>query len=436
MFLSLTHAITQWRAHRAKANGLAMAQDPWGERPDDKDNKKTENGPPDLDEFFAKLIGKGKKSGGNNQNKGNNPLPSFDFQFNEKVVGIVVAIVIAIWLSSGFYTVNERENGVETLLGKYTNTTHAGLNWNWPAPIGKVEKVDVQSISTMRVGEFKTRKGSVSTQDQRVGQMLTKDENIVEIGVAVQYRISDARAFLFNAADPVEVLRDVVTSAIREVVGANTVDDILKDRRNEWPQQAKQIIIATAQKYGLGIEVIALELQDARVPVEVQDAFEEAVRAREDEERLRLQAEAFANERLPMARGESAQRLQSAKAYAVSVVAKAEAEATRFTDLLAAYQKDKQALRTRLYLDTMSTVYGQNRKIVADKNMRPIISLDGANEEKAQRVAAFEDELTASSIKPMKSEEHSAASNAQRNESHERTDAQETSRDRARLRSR
>lgn len=376
--------ITQLLANR-RHQGMMMAQDPWGNRPEEPNNTgKKEEGPPDLDEFFSSLLGRKK---GNQNGHNGAPSPS-EFPFNSKLIMLGVAVIASVWLASGFYTVTERENGVETVLGKYSNTSKSGLNWNWPRPLGHVEKVDVQSISTMRIGEFRTQKGSISTQDQRVGQMLTKDENIVEIGAAVQYRINDGQAYIFNAASPEEVLRDVVTSAIREVVGANDVDDVLKDRRNEWPQQAKQIIVSTLNKYNIGIEIVALELQDARVPVEVQDAFEDAVRAREDEERLRLEAEAFANERLPMARGDAEQRLQAAQAYSATQLALAEAEATRFKDLLAVYQKDKSAMRARLYLDTMNAVYADSQKIIVDKNIKPIINLDGKVDKAALDAAA------------------------------------------------
>ena len=340
------------------------------------------NQPPDLDEFFKGLLNRKKDDSKqqnqlqepNNNNEPNKIKPSGE----KKFFSAAISLGLIVWLASGIYTVKERENGIELFLGKYSNTTKSGLNWNYPYPIGRVEKVDIQTINTMRIGEFKTQKGVISTQDQRVGQMLTKDENIVEIGAAVQYRISDARAFQFNAAEPVMVLQDVVTSAIREVVGANTVDDVLTDRRNEWPAQARQIIVDTVKAYGLGIEIVALELQDARVPVEVQDAFEDAVKAREDEERLRLQAEAFANERLPIARGNAQKIIQAANAYAVAVVAKANAEASRFNDLLAAYNKNKEAMRERLYIDNMAAVYQSNKKILLDGNATPIINLDNA----------------------------------------------------------
>lgn len=352
---------------------IMMAQDPWNGQQGKDEEKKDQ--PPDLDEFFSRLIRRG--SGGNGRkNDHNGKIPSFPFRVNGKTIFGAVLLLLCLWLASGAYTIKERENGVVTFFGKYQKITKSGLNWHFPYPLGRVEKVDVQSIATMRVGEFKTQKGSVSTKDQREGQMLTKDENIVEIGAAVQYRIEDAKSYLYNANAPVEVLRDVVVSAIREVVGANDVDDVLRDRRNEWPQQARQIIVKTLDAYDIGIEIVAFELQDARAPAEVQDAFEDAVRAREDEERLRLEAQAYARERLPIARGEAEKRLQQGKAYAVEVSEKARADASRFEALLAAYELDKTAMRSRLYLDAMSEVFADSRKVVVGNDKaRPILNL-------------------------------------------------------------
>lgn len=376
------------------------------------------NLPPDLDEFFGRLFGKKKpkdtpqdanqsdesnktknnekneedgNNGGNNSNPPpNGELPPEDISLG-KLVSWGITLLLCVWFLSGIYTVKERENGIELFLGKYSETTKSGLNWHFPYPLGSVVKVDVQTITTMRIGEFRTQKGSISTQDQRVGQMLTKDENIVEIGAAVQYRINDAFRYHFNAADPVMVLNDIVTSAIREVVGANTVDDVLTDKRNVWPNQAKQIIVDTVNAYGLGIEIVALELQDARVPVEVQDAFEDAVRAREDEERLRLQAEAFAKERLPIARGESEQILQAANAYAARILAKANADSTRFNDIYRAYEKNKTALKDRLYLDTMTEIYRSNQKVINNSAATPIVNIAGkANTDETNKIAASE----------------------------------------------
>lgn len=372
----------------ASSRKLAMAsQDPWGERPDEggqKSPRKNGDQPPDLDELFSKLIGR-KSNRGNNQEPsdpqgGRRPqLPTLP-AFSPKFVALGAGVALAVWLATGIYTVQERENGVEIVLGRYNATTGSGLNWNWPYPFGQVEKVDVASISTMRVGEFKTQKGTVSTSSQRTGQMLTRDENIVEIGAAVQYRINDPRAFLFNANSPVDVLQDIVVSAIREVVGANDVDEVLRDRRNEWPQQARQIITETVKEFGIGVEIVALELQDARAPAEVQDAFEDAVRAREDEERLRLEAEAYANEQLPIARGQAEQMMQKAMAYKVDVLAEANANVSRFDNLLAAYAQDKSVMRERLYLETMTDVYAKSRKVMVDaEGARPIINLGGGH---------------------------------------------------------
>lgn len=385
-FLSSFKALHQRRVKQKLLDAPYLAQDPWGNRDEPKnqsgENKNGENknpdGPPDLEELFSRLT---RRNNQNNNGQNGNHQPSFQPNipaFNPTLIAVIVALGSAFWLSSGFYTVQERENGVETFLGKYQQTTKAGLNWNWPAPLGKVEKINVTSISTMRVGELKTTKSSASTQEQRTGQMLTSDENIVEIGATVQYRIQDAKRYLFTANQPESVLEDIVVSAIREVVGANSVDDILKDRRNVWPEQAKSIMVDILKQYDLGIEIVAFELQDARAPAEVQDAFEDAVRAREDEERARLQAEAFANQRLPSARGEAEQLRQSAQAYKAQVLATAHADVSRFENLLTAYEKNPEVMVQRLYLDTMGKVYQNSNKIIVDaKNSQPIINLGG-----------------------------------------------------------
>ena len=333
---------------RRRPQPVAMAQDPWG---NDNDGNKKNDQPPDLDELFNKLLRRNPRRNNGNSGGDNGGGPAV-FRLSGKIILLILAALFVAWLSSGVYTVRERENGVETFLGRYSRTTKAGLNWHVPVPFGQVNKVDVTSISSMKVGEFKSQSGRVSTSDQRNGQMLTSDENIVEIGAAVQYRIRDAKNYLFQANQPEEVLRDIVISAIREVVGSNTVDDILIEKRGEWPQEAKQIIDKTLEQYNLGFEIVAFELQDARAPVEVQDAFEDAVRAREDEERLGLKAE---------------------------TLARAAADSSRFNNLLAAYRENPAVMRERLYLDTMAGIYAQSNKVLVDADdARPIINLGDA----------------------------------------------------------
>ena len=244
---------------RRRPQPVAMAQDPWG---NDNDGNKKNDQPPDLDELFNKLLRRNPRRNNGNSGGDNGGGPAV-FRLSGKIILLILAALFVAWLSSGVYTVRERENGVETFLGRYSRTTKAGLNWHVPVPFGQVNKVDVTSISSMKVGEFKSQSGRVSTSDQRNGQMLTSDENIVEIGAAVQYRIRDAKNYLFQANQPEEVLRDIVISAIREVVGSNTVDDILIEKRGEWPQEAKQIIDKTLEQYNLGFEIVAFELQDA-----------------------------------------------------------------------------------------------------------------------------------------------------------------------------
>ena len=353
---------------RRRPQPVAMAQDPWG---NDNDGNKKNDQPPDLDELFNKLLRRNPRRNNGNSGGDNGGGPAV-FRLSGKIILLILAALFVAWLSSGVYTVRERENGVETFLGRYSRTTKAGLNWHVPVPFGQVNKVDVTSISSMKVGR-------VSTSDQCNGQMLTSDENIVEIGAAVQYRIRDAKNYLFQANQPEEVLRDIVISAIREVVGSNTVDDILIEKRGEWPQEAKQIIDKTLEQYNLGFEIVAFELQDARAPVEVQDAFEDAVRAREDEERLGLEAEAYARERIPVARGEAKRLLQAAQAYKAETLARAAADSSRFNNLLAAYRENPAVMRERLYLDTMAGIYAQSNKVLVDADdARPIINLGDA----------------------------------------------------------
>lgn len=386
MFSSLPGDIRRQR----KPNPVLMAQDPWGNHDDEHNqSEKKDNQPPDLEELFAKLFKRNPKKDNNHQNE-RAPLP-----FPGKFIGLGIAAVAAIWLASGFYTVRERENGVETFLGRYTKTTRAGLNWNYPAPLGRVEKVDVTSVFTMNVGELKTQNSKISTSSQRNGQMLTSDENIVEIGATVKYRIQNAKNYLYQANKPEAVLRDIVISAIREVVGANSVDDILINKRGEWPQQVKVIITQTLSKYHLGFEIIAFELQDARPPAEVQDAFEDAVRAREDEERLRLEAEAYARERLPKSRGEAERLLQNAQAYRAEVLAKATADTSVFNNLLAAYRNNPAVMRERLYLDSMAQVYQNSQKVLVDaKESRPIINLGASTTASLQELISVPETIT------------------------------------------
>ena len=396
---------------------VAMAQDPWG---NDNDGNKKNDQPPDLDEFFNKLLRRNPRRSNNNGDNNGSPAT---FRLSGKIILLILAAAFVAWLSSGVYTVRERENGVETFLGRYLRTTKAGLNWHVPAPFGQVNKVDVTSISSMKVGEFKSQSGRVSTSDQRNGQMLTSDENIVEIGAAVQYRIRDAKNYLFQANQPEEVLRDIVISAIREVVGSNTVDDILIDKRGEWPQEAKQIIEKTLEQYNLGFEIVAFELQDARAPVEVQDAFEDAVRAREDEERLGLEAEAYARERIPVARGEAKRLLQAAQAYKAETLARAAADSSRFNNLLAAYRENPEVMRERLYLDTMAGIYAHSNKVLVDADgARPIINLGDAPATTAlpalqdDNSAADNSTITVQPAAPTTGTPRTPASNNSRNE--------------------
>ena len=312
--------------------------DPWGDK--GGGGRKGGDGPPDLDELirnlqrrFSGLFGGGRRGG-----------PSG----NGSTVVLIVGLLAVAWLASGLYQVDAAQTGVVTRFGEFEKTTPPGLHWHLPWPIEKVQKVDIAEIARF---PYQTL-------------MLTKDENIVTVDVTVQYRRADPVAFLFNVRNPEQTLADVTESAIREVVGKNTLDFILGEGRAEIAQQTKELVQSTLTAYGTGIEVTSVNLQDANFPSPVQPAVRDAIKAREDRERLVLEAQRYSNEILPQARGEAARRLENAEAYKAEVIAEAEGQTARFVQLLREYAKAPNVTRERLYLETMEQVLGSTSKVL------------------------------------------------------------------------
>lgn len=311
--------------------------DPWGDK---GGGRKGGDGPPDLDELirnlqrrFSGLFGGGRRGGS----------PG-----NSSSVVLIFGLLAGAWLFSGFYQVDAAEVGVVTRFGDFQKTAPPGLHWHLPWPIEKVQKVDVAEIARF---PYQT-------------MMLTRDENIITVDVTVQYRRADPVAYLFNVRNPDQTLADVTESAIREVVGKNTLDFVLGEGRAEVSQRTKALVQSTLTAYGTGIEVTSVNLQDANFPPPVQPAVRDAVKAREDRERLELEAQRYANEVLPRARGEAARQLESAQAYKAQVIAEAEGETARFTQLLAEYAQAPGVTRERLYLETMESVLGSTPKVL------------------------------------------------------------------------
>jgi membrane protease subunit HflK len=338
-------------------------KDPWSGRGDQK-------GPPDLDEAIRSLQEKlsnlfgGKKGDGGN---GGSP-EGFSPANAMKNLGYIGAGVLAFWILSGFYIVDEGIQGVETRFGKYTVTTDSGLNWHIPAPIEHVEKINVQQQRYIEVGY---RSGGNGQAQGAVGVpkealMLTKDENYVDVQLAVQYQVKDAKAFLFNLAEPEATLKQVTESALRGVIGGSNMDFVLTEGRSEVVAQAKKEIQLTMDAYNAGVQIASVNLQDAQPPEQVQNAFEDAIKAREDQQRFINEAEAYSNDVVPKARGAAARKIQEAEGYKEQVIAQAQGETSRFTQLLTEYKKAPEVTRKRLYLESMEAVMSETNSVMID----------------------------------------------------------------------
>ncbi|MEJ2308895.1 MAG: FtsH protease activity modulator HflK [Gammaproteobacteria bacterium] len=317
-------------------------RDPWG-----GGNK--QDGPPDLDEVIRNLQKKlgglfGKKGGGGGSKSGK-PMPG------SGLIGIVLLALLILYAGvKGFYIVGPAERGVETRFGAFKRITMPGPNWRLPEPFESHTLVNVDDVTS-----FKHK-----------AQMLTSDENIVEVSLNVQYRINNPQDFLFRDHDPRETIRSSTESALREVVGQNTLDDIITENRNAIAVAVKQGIVDLVSLYKTGLEVVRVNIQDAEAPPAVKEAFDDVIKAREDKERFVNKAEEYANKIIPQARGEAEQRKEDARAYKARVIAEAEGESQRFMSLLTEYTKAPQVTRERLYLETVERVFSDSSKVLLD----------------------------------------------------------------------
>ncbi|MDM8564147.1 FtsH protease activity modulator HflK [Candidatus Halobeggiatoa sp. HSG11] len=315
-------------------------KDPWGKQ-----------GPPDLDEVIQKIqdklggiFGGGGSSNddGKSDNGGNYNPP----------IGLILLFIVLIWGMFGIYTVQPAEVGVVTRFGKYHETTQQGLNWRIPYPIEQVQKVNVQEVRPV------THKAL----------MLTEDENIVEIEVIVQYRVVSAKDYLFNVTDPDDTLRQATESSLREVVGTSKMDGVLTSERTRVSADTKKLIQEIVDRYETGLTVINVNMQNAQPPAEVQSAFEDVIKAREDQERSKNKAQAYSNEVIEKVKGAADKLRQEAQAYKAQVIARSEGETKRFLSVLTEYEKAPEVTRQRLYLETMESVLSKTSKVILDVN--------------------------------------------------------------------
>ena len=326
--------------------GNSNNQDPWGGK---RRNNGDRKGPPDLDEAFRKLqeslnglFGGGKKRGGDDGGGSGRSGGGFG-----GLLGIGLVVLAAVWLYSAVYVVDEQEQAVVLRFGKYYETVGPGLNIYFP-PIDRKYMENV------------TRERAYTKQ----GQMLTEDENIVEVPLTVQYKISNLQDFVLNVDQPEVSLQHATDSALRHVVGSTSMDQVLTEGREQMAVDIRERLQRFLDNYRTGITVTQVNVQSAAAPREVQEAFDDVIRAREDEQRARNQAESYANGVVPEARGQAQRIIEDANGYRDEVIARAKGEADRFTKLVTEYHKAPDVTRQRLYLETMQEVYSNSSKVM------------------------------------------------------------------------
>ena len=320
------------------------------------------SGPPDLDElwrnFNQKLNGLfGKRAGGGG--------PSMQTPSMRQIgggAGMLAAVVLAVWLASGFYTVDEKQRAVVFTFGKYTELTSPGLRWRLPFPFQTNEIVNLSQVRTVEVGYRNT----VKTKVPRESIMLTGDENIIDIQFAIQYTLKDPLAYLFNNKRPDDTVLQAGEAAFREVVGASKMDFVLYEGREQVASEAQKLIQQILDRYKTGILISNVTMQNAQPPEQVQAAFDDAVKAKQDLERQKNEGQAYFNDVVPKARGAASRLTEEAQGYRQRVIANAEGEASRFKQVLTEYAKAPQVTRERMYIETIQQIMSSTSKILLD----------------------------------------------------------------------
>jgi len=334
--------------------GKPDGKDPWGV------GRKGSSGGSDLDQLVRKLRdqlaglfgGRGKGGGGG-------------FSAGQAGgAGLIAIVIVVVWLLSGTYIVGEGEKGVVLRFGEKVAITDRGLRWRIPWPVERVEKVNIGKISTIEVGYRSAGRSRNKVPNESL--MLTEDENIIDIEFAVQYKVSDPAMFLFSVHRPEDTIAQATESAVREVVGRSKLDFVFENRKGV-EADVRKLLQTILDNYKIGIEIQAVEMQRAQPPKEVKDAFDDAVRAREDKERAKNEAEAFAYDIIPRARGDAESLIKEAEGYQVATIARAQGDARRFVNVANEYVKAPAVTRQRLYLETMEKILSNTTKVLIDQ---------------------------------------------------------------------
>jgi len=367
---------------RTFAQGMFNLNDPrWGRgedkgddahRPEDRGSAGPERRPgpsgpgqsSDLDELWRDLNRRlsgffGGGSGGGRKGGGQPDMRSAGIG-----LALLGGVAFAVWMGSGFFIVKEGQQAVITQFGKYKTTVGAGFNWRLPYPIERHELVFVTQIRSADVG----RDAIVKSTGLRESAMLTEDENIVEIKFAVQYRLNDARAWLFESKNPSDAVVQAAETAVREVVGKMRMDTALAEERDQIAPRVRQLMQTILDRYGVGVEVVGINLQQGgvRPPEQVQASFDDVLKAGQERQRAKNEAQAYANDVVPRAVGAASRLAEESAAYKAKIVAQAQGDAQRFASVLAEYQKAPQVTRDRMYIDAMQQIYGNVTKVIIE----------------------------------------------------------------------
>ncbi len=340
---------------------MAWNDPQWG----NNGNRNKNSGPPDLDEmmrrFNQRLGGLFGNKGGDGGGTGSNPSSGLPGGGN--LISLLAGLAFLVWIASGFYIVDTGQRGVVLRFGKFSETTEPGPRWHLPWPVESREVVNVDQVRTVEIGY----RNNVKNKILKESLMLTDDENIIDLQFAVQYILKDPKEFLFVNRAPEDSVLQVAETAMREIVGKNKMDFVLYEGRADIAARAKVLMQQILDRYKTGISVSQVTLQNIQPPEQVQAAFDDAVKAGQDRERVKNEAEAYANDVIPRARGFASRLKEEADGYKASVIANAEGEASRFAQILTEYQKAPQVTRQRLYLDTMQTVMNNTSKVLVDQ---------------------------------------------------------------------
>ncbi len=350
---------------------MSLNDPQWGNRGNDGGGGKRPNqGPPDLEQLWRDLNRKlsaifdRKRSGGNQvgDRGGDRPPIQFNSRFLGGGIGLLLALVVVVWLASGFYIVDASQRGVVLEFGRYKESTDPGLRWRLPYPIQAHELVNISGVRTVEIGY----RGSEKNKVLKEALMLTDDENIINIQFAVQWFLNDPVEYVFNNRHPDDAVMQVAETAIREIVGKNKMDFVLYEGREQIAVNASKLMQDILDRYKTGILISKVTMQNAQPPEQVQAAFDDAVKASQDRERQKNEGQAYANDVIPKARGTAARLLEEAEGYKQRVIATADGDASRFKQINVEYAKAPEVTRSRMYLETMQQIYSNTSKILVD----------------------------------------------------------------------